>query len=179
MVYNLSGHAHSTACIHALLPCRCKRRIAPRDSMHPCRCRSCTPLPKCAPFCAPMTKYVVAPVRTMPVNHAISPTCFSIDELVSLSRWPFSFPPYSVTEQQAEMLLGKLFSACKKVQGAHIHGSFDTSIFIPIPTPHLLLPGRSPRCSLPMKPGASTRATLPYCRRACNIIHATSEFHTS
>ena len=58
----------STTCIHALLSCRCKRRIAPKGSIRLVGCRSCTPRPRCALSCAQVMRR--AAVRSVKLEAA-------------------------------------------------------------------------------------------------------------
>ena len=120
MVYS---HAKSTACIHALLSCRCKRRIGPKDLIRPVGCRSCTPRPRCALSCARvMRRAIIKSVNTMPLP-ALQPC--NLSNVVSLDTNSFRCHDHHSHEhlsrftlrqdkQQAERILSKFLSACKK-----------------------------------------------------------------
>ena len=104
MVYS---HAKSTACIHALLSCRCKRRIAPKGSIRLVGCRSCTPRPKCALSCAQvMRRAAVRSVKTICRYQHLNHWRISRHKLISLSRSPLSWtsPPFYFATGQAKSI---------------------------------------------------------------------------
>ena len=105
--FNRKENITSTACIHALLSCRCKRRIAPKGSIRLVGCCSCTPRPRCALSCAQvMRRAAVRSVKTICRYQHLNHCRISRHELISLSRSPLSStsPPFYFATGQAKSI---------------------------------------------------------------------------
>ena len=113
--------------VHRLHPCSPFLSIQTQDSSEgfdpPFGCRSCTPRPRCALSCAQvMMRAVIRSVKTMSIS-ALQPR--NLSNVVSLDKNSFRCRDQPSHEhisrfilrqdkQQAERLLSKFLSACKK-----------------------------------------------------------------